>query len=151
MPCQKCSNTPRSWDRAGHPWEPPAAPRAGPRQPAAPSHLQRDTLALAESCHTFRMEENEKQTPNPKQPVRRPAKQAELKPGQDPSIFNQWHLCQRPLCHLHEWLLGQLYTHSTHWDTAATGEFPPCLHKKTHVCLWGFRGRASTDPLQEPL
>lgn len=59
------------------------------------------------------------------------AKRAELKPGQDLSIFNQWHLCQLPLCHFHEWPLEQLYTHSAHWDTAATGKSPPCFHKKT--------------------
>lgn len=87
--------------------------------------------------------------PNAKQPAKLSAKQAELKPEQDLSIFYQWHLCQLPPCHFHECFLEQLHTHSAHWDTPATGKLPPCFPKKTHVCLWGFYGRASTDPLQE--
>lgn len=84
--------------------------------------------------------------PNPNQPVKLSAKQGELKLVQDLLIFNQWHLCQLSLCNFHEWLLEQLYTHSTQWDTAAKGKFPLCFHKKNHMYVCGDE-RGSTDSL----
>lgn len=91
LPSQRCSHTPGSWDRAGHPWEPPAAPGLGP---GSTSHLQRVTLAQSSTRSHWT---GWKLTPNPKQPLKLPAKQAELKPVQDLLIFNQWHLCQFPV------------------------------------------------------
>lgn len=117
----------RSWARAGHPWEPPAAPRAGPS-------LQRDTLALAESCHTFRMEQNEKQTPQPK----------------ENSLLSELN-----------WNLGRIYQYST---SGTSANFPCVISMSglwsscTHTLLTGilqlqenphlvFTRKPSTDPL----